>query len=284
MHPILEMLAARLSGADLDALARPLLLDKLGAPVNYETLIAGLAAQGKAFLDPSAYFKGGRPFERIPMDDRNVILSLDQREQAEKHTLALYRMLQILTGHDGVAVTTFKECGIFSRGIFPWWKGQFVGIYKEQPFIGRGKQKFRIGRAGAFILPHERQLIADVTVAQVAKQMPFGMSKNRLRKFGPDHVIEKLDYDMTWRARNYGIVFSYDVELTEADWAALTAGNVTVLDGNAPHPNDDVLREWGKDGGRVLRLMTREDMIRIEEERMLTLEAEMPRLMEMMAA
>lgn len=274
---MLEWLASKMTDNDLEALAKPLLLDKNGVPLD------GVPGKDlKAFLDPTTYLNDGRA-DPDPLPLRPNPLNLTQMIQAARFTRALYRLLQALTGHEGIAVHTFKEVLISSTGIFPWYDGRFVGIYKKQPYIGRGSSLWRIGRPGRFILPHERKLVMDITLEQVKKELGWDMPRNLLNPFRPDHLIEKLDYDMTYRNRNYGIVFSYDVCLDADMFGTITTPTgdkpVLVLENDDPHPSDEDM-DAGK-YARVLRLMSAEDLERENHGERLTLEAELPRLLEM---
>jgi hypothetical protein len=263
-----------LSSGDWEALRNPLLLDGKGQIVP-----GPIGPDARAFLDPSLYLSEGRKASPST-GPRPYPLSPGQLEQGAHFTWALYKLVQALTGHDSVAATTFKEVLIASTGGFVWYGGKFVGIYKKQPFIGRGKQFYRVGRPGRFILPHERKLVWTVTVEQILKELGWKVDAKLLRKYGPDHLIEKPDYDTTWRHRNYGIVFAYDLYPSEEDFMSFSTGEgVMTLTGDDPHMSDEELAKHK----RVLRVMSLEDMLRIDAQGMLTLEAELPRLQECFA-
>lgn len=276
----MEWLANLLNREEITALQAPLLLDSKGQPLE------GMPGPDlKAFLDPTLYLSDGRVSPGALLH-RPHPLDAGQMQRAAAFTHALYKLLNVLTGHSNVTIATFRESLIASTGIFAWYEGQFVGVYKKQPHIGRGSSLWRIGRPGGFILPEHRKLVAEVTHMHVERQLGWDMPLGRLRKWGPDHLMERLDYDMTWRNRNYGYVFSYDVTLDEGDFAQITqpvnGKPVLVLQGNEPQPDDSTL-----DSGtyaRVLRLMRVDDLQREAHGERLSLEDVLPRIYEIFAA
>ncbi|MBI1308368.1 MAG: hypothetical protein GC129_00720 [Proteobacteria bacterium] len=231
----------------------------------------------KAILDPSL---SQRPDQTLPEDTSlPVALSAEQRRRAAVFTKVLTRFLSYLTGHEEVCVGTFKEVFVASAGIFGWHRGRLLLMYKRQPFIGKGDMRHKLGKPGTFILPQQRQTVKEATCGIIEKMLGWTLDPDLLRKWGPDHVITDPDYDMTWRYRNHGTVFAYDVHFTDAMVDALAAVRGTLmLDDDAPHPDMDALK---KDGvTRVLRWADAPRLEKFQTQKSLSLGKELPQILE----
>jgi hypothetical protein len=145
-------------------------------------------------------------------------------EQAAEYTDKLYQLVSLLTGHRDISIQTFSEVPLASSGVIIVDEdNRTLLVYKNQPHIGKGKQEEKWGKAGTFILPHQRLSIRDYASAAVFKQIGWNIPQGYLRGFGPDIVVTKKDYDMTYRNHCYGLIHVYVVQVTAEEKAKIKA-------------------------------------------------------------
>lgn len=263
-----------LTDEERDCFLRPLIKHKKDGRVGITFRPGG---DFKAVLDPSLV---QRPDRELPKDTSFPSpLSDAQRRRAAVFTQVLYKFLSFLTGHEEISIATFKEVFIASTGIFGWHRGRLLLMYKRQEFIGKGDQRYKLGKPGTFILPQQRQTIEEATCGIIKRMLGWELDNRLLRRWGPDHVMTDPDYDMTWRFRNHGTVFAYDVRFTDTMVKALAAAPGTLmLADDAPHPDIDALREQGI--SRVLRWADKARLETFHARKMLSLDKEWRRILD----